>query len=100
MELIDFVFGIVKEISPITIEQHAQLRKEIEADISKVVTNPKLENGEDNPHYQPTLKAKILGFFRNPWVRLLLACGFLYTIKTIRDWYNGKFDEQNEETEE
>lgn len=93
MELINFVFGVVKEISPITQEEHATLRAEIQADIEKVVTD------ETSEHYKPSLKAKILKFFRNPWIRLLMACSFLLVIKGIKDWYNGKYDE-NEDIEE
>lgn len=91
MELINFVFGVVKEISPITTEEHATLRAEIQADIEKVVTDEKSE------HYKPTLKAKILKFFRNPWVRLGMACSYLVVIKMIKDWYNGKFDDETPE---
>lgn len=90
MDLINFVFGVVKEISPITQEEHATLRAEIQADVEKVVTDEKSE------HYQPTIKAKILKFFRNPWVRLVMACSFLLVIKSIKDWYNGKFDKSDE----
>lgn len=96
MELINFVFGVIKEISPISPEEHAQLKREIEQDMSGVITNPKLSDGSDNPDYKPTMKAKVLHFFRNPWVRLGMAASFLLVVKSIKDWYNGKFDEQEE----
>lgn len=97
MDLINFVFGVIKEISPITTEEASQLRAEIQADIDKVVTSPTLENGQPNPHYKPTMKAKILAWARNPWVRLGFAASFVIVVKSIKDWYNGKYDEQEEE---
>jgi len=97
MELINFVFGVVEAISPITQEESAQLRNEIQADISKVVTEPKNPDGTDNEHYKPTIKAKVLHFARNPWVRLLMASMFVVVVKSIKDWYNGKYDEQQSE---
>jgi len=91
MQLIDFVFGVVKEISPISETEHSNLRSEIQADLDKVVSDESHEN------YKPNLKAKILKWFRNPWVRLLMACSFLLVIKSIKDWYEGKFDENEEQ---
>lgn len=88
MQLIDYVFGVIKEISPITQEEAAQLRHEIQADIEKVIADPNAEG------YKPTLKAKILFWFRNPWVRLGLAASFVLVVKGIKDWYNGKYDEK------
>lgn len=97
MQLIDFVFGVIEQISPITQGEAATLRAEINADISKVVTDPFLEDGTTpNPHYKPTIKAKILWWARNPWVRLTLAASFVIVVKAIKDWYNGKYDDQKE----
>lgn len=95
MQLIDFVFGVVEQISPITQSEAANLRAEINADISKVVTEPFMEDGTTpNPHYVPSMKAKILHFFRNPWVRLTMAASFVIVVKGIKDWYNGKYDDK------
>lgn len=95
MELIDFVFNIIKAVSPIEQEQAANLRRDLEKDLEKVITDPKHEDfDKDN------FKTKILIFFRNPWVRLGMAATCIVWIKLIKDWYQGKFDEnQNEQIE-
>jgi hypothetical protein len=94
MELTDFVFAVLKEISPMPPEQASKLRFEIETDIQKVVTD------ETSEGYQPNIKAKVLKFFRNPWVRLVLAASFLLVVKSIKDWYNGKYDQVHEDIED
>ena len=98
MQLIDFVFGVIKEISPISQEEHANLRREIELDLSKTVSNQFLEDGvTPNPNYKESVKAKVLHFFRNPWIRLTMAASFLLVIKSIKDWYEGKTNKEEEE---
>jgi len=91
MELINFVFGVIEQISPFTQEESAQLRNEIDQDIKKVIADPNAEG------YKPTLKAKILHFCRNPWVRLAMVASFVLVVKGIKDWYNGKYDQVEKE---
>jgi len=91
MNVVDWAFGVVEAISPISKEEAANLKSEINMDISKVVSDPTHEN------YQPTMKAKVLHFFHNPWVRFALAASFVVVVKMIKDWYNGKYDQQIEE---
>lgn len=98
MHLINFVFGVIEQISPITQEESSQLRNEIQADINKTVAEPFLEDGTTaNPHYKATIKAKVLHFARNPWIRLLMAASFVLVVKGIKDWYNGKYDDDKKE---
>jgi len=92
MKLIDFVFGVLKETTPMDPKEHANLYAEIENDISKVVIDK-----ENKEFYKPTIKAKVLGFFQNPWVRLGMACSFIIVVKTLRDWLNGRYDKEEVE---
>lgn len=91
MKIQDWVFKVVKEISPIDEKEHAELYQEIDSRISKKVTTPGAEG------YVDDLGTKALIFFRNPWVRLFLSASFLFVIKYIKDWYNGKFDPKETE---
>jgi len=94
MKLIDYVFNILRETTPMDPKEHANLYSEISEDISKVVID------KDHENYKPTLKAKILGFFQNPWVRLGLACTFVIAVKKIRDWVNSTTKDEEEEEED
>lgn len=94
MDLIDFVFGVVTETTPMKDDQRSKLYNEINEDLKNTITDPTHEL------YKPTLKAKVLKFFRSPWVRLGLACLYLPTIKYIKDWYNGRFDNDDDDDDE
>jgi hypothetical protein len=91
MQLIDYIFGILDATTPMTQKDSATLRAEIQADLDKVVTD------KESEFYKPTLKAKVINFFRNPWIRLGMAASFLIVCKSLKDWYNGKFDKDSEE---
>lgn len=93
MKLISFVFGVLEEVTPMDPKERGNLHAEIEADINNVVIDP------DHELYKPTMKAKVLQFFQNPWVRLGLACSFVFVVKYLRDYMNGVHDEKttNEE---
>lgn len=96
MQLINFVFAVIKEISPIDPTELSNLKHEIQQDIDNVVIDPKHEMYKEKPM---PLKARILGWFANPWVRLGMAASFLLVVKSIKDWYNSS-PENNEEEEE
>lgn len=90
MNGLDFIIKIAKNISEISDEDAARLYNELDAKYGKMVTTPGAEGYVDN------WKTKVVSFFRLPETRLAMCCTHLIIIKTIKDWYNGKFDDDDD----
>lgn len=89
MQFIDFIFNVIREVSPIDPNEASKLKAEIQTKWDDVVTDPNHPNFKQDEG----LKAKFIGFTRKPEFRLFLAISFLYWVKTYRDWFEGKYDD-------